>query len=127
MTHESGILAHVGLEAGPRVGRYRVNLSDIQRVGVTAIRRAIAEADVVIVDELGPMELHSLPFVKSVEMALECQKHVVGTIHKRASHSLVTAVRSNTACQIIEVTIANREQMPNTILEQLTHDPQHEF
>jgi nucleoside-triphosphatase len=120
LTHESGILAHMDLKAGPRVGKYWVNLSDLQTIGVTAIRKATIEADVVIVDELGPMELNSTPFVEAVEISLASQKHFVGTIHKRASHRLVTSIRSNPTSQIIEVRIENRQQMPSKILEQLT-------
>jgi nucleoside-triphosphatase len=120
MTHETGTLAHVDQIDGPRVGKYRVNLPDIQRVGVTAIQRAIAEADVIIVDELGPMELHSMPFILAVEIALASSKDFVGTIHKRASHHLVSAIMSNAAYRVVEVTMDNREQMPNEIVEQLT-------
>jgi nucleoside-triphosphatase len=120
LTHENGILAHVNLTDGPRLGKYRVNLSDIERVGATAIRRAIAEADLVIVDELGPMELHSAPFIAAVEMALQSPKHLIATIHKRASHRLVAAIKSNPNYQVIEITVDNREQMPSKIVEQLT-------
>lgn len=122
LTHETGILAHADQKDGPRVGKYGVNLVDLQRVGVTAIQRAVAEADVVIVDELGPMELHSIPFIKSVELALRSPKIIVGTIHKRASHPLVTAIRSDPANRIVEVTLENRAQLPNYIAEQIISD-----
>lgn len=120
MTREHGILAHVDQKDGPRIGKYCVNLPDIQRVGVAAIRRAMVEADVIIVDELGPMELHSMPFILAVEMALACPKHFVGTIHKRASHYLVTAIKSNPAYEIIEITPQNRQAISEKIAEQLT-------
>jgi nucleoside-triphosphatase len=120
ITHESGILAHVNQKEGPLVGKYHVRLSDIERVGVTAIRRAIAEADVVIVDELGPMELHSKPLISAVEMALTSPKHFLGTVHKRASHDFVTDIKSNPTYRIIEVTKDNRSQLPTEIAEQLT-------
>jgi nucleoside-triphosphatase len=119
VTHVTGTLADVDQKGGPRVGRYGVNLADIQRVGVTAIQRAVSEAHIVIIDELGPMELHSIPFIRSVELALRSPKIVVGTIHKRASHPLVTAVRSDPAYRIIEVTLENRAQLPNRIAEQI--------
>ena len=119
MTQERGILAHIDQKEGPRIGKYRVNLPDIQRVGVTAIRRAITDADVVIVDELGPMELHSMSFILAVEMALASPTHFVGTIHKRASHHLVTAIKSNSNYEIIEVTQQNREEMASKIVERL--------
>ncbi len=121
ITHETGTLAHENLDAGPRVGKYRVNLSDIQAIGVAAIRRAITQADVVIIDELGPMELHSAAFVEAVQIAAASKKHIIGTIHKRASHDLITSIRNNPENQIIEVSIQNREQLPRQISEQLSH------
>lgn len=120
MTHETGTLAHINQREGPRVGKYGVNLADIQRVGGTAIRRSIKEADVIVVDEIGPMELNSMPFILAVEMALGSPKHFVGTIHKRASHYLVGAIKSNPAYKILEITRENREQIPMTILEGLS-------
>ena len=120
LTHEIGTLAHINQKDGPRVGRYSVNVPDIQRVGVTAIRRAITEADVVIVDEIGPMELNSMPFILAVEMALGSPKHFIGTIHKRASHYLVAAIKSNPAYKILEVTHENRDAIPTMIVERLT-------
>jgi nucleoside-triphosphatase len=120
MTHRTGTLAHVDQKDGPRVGKYRVDMNDIQYVGVTAINRAVGEADVIVVDELGPMELHSMPFTLAVESALASSKRFVGTIHKRASHPLVQAIRSNPTYQIVEVTLANRETIPTAIAEHMT-------
>ena len=116
-TYETGTLAHIAQRDGPTVGKYHVNLADIQRIAVTAIKHAILEADVIMVDELGPMELNSLPFILAVEMALATPKHFVGTIHKRASHYLVTAIKSNPAYQILEVTENNRNELPKIVTE----------
>ena len=116
LTHETGTLAHVNLKEGPRVGKYRVNLFDLEHVGAGAIQRAVAEADTVIIDELGPMELHCAPFIAAVEIALRSPKHLIATIHKRATHPIVTAIKSNPNYQVIEVTVNNREQMPSNIV-----------
>ena len=119
LTHETGTLAHININDGPRVGRYRVNLPDLERLGATAIRRAISDADVVIADELGPMELHSAPFIAAVEAALQSPKPLLATIHKRASHRLVTTIRSNPNYQVIQVAADNRDQLPSGIAEKL--------
>jgi nucleoside-triphosphatase len=118
-THETGTLARTSQMDGPTLGKYHVNLADIQRVAVTAIKHAILEADVIIVDELGPMELHSVSFTLAVERALATPKNFVGTIHKRASHHLVAAIKSNPAYQILEVTEYNRKELPKTVTEEI--------
>jgi nucleoside-triphosphatase len=120
LTHQKGILAQVGQASGPRIGRYIVNLHDIEFVGVAAIKRAIIEADVVIVDEIGPMELYSNPFILAVEETLGSPKHLVATIHKRASHALVAQIKSNPAHKVIEVTAENRQEIPSLIIEELS-------
>ena len=120
LTHQRGILAQIGQASGPRIGRYIVNLHDIEFVGAAAIKRATTEADVVIVDEIGPMELHSNPFILAVEEALGSPKPLVATIHKRASHALVARIKSNPAHKIIEVTVENRQEIPSLTIEELS-------
>jgi nucleoside-triphosphatase len=119
ITQEQGILAHVNQADGPRVGKYRVNLTDIEQVGASSIRRAIDEADVIIVDELGPMELHSMPFILAMKAALESAKPFLGTIHKRASHPLINQIKENRRSEIIEVIKSNREELPSVICARL--------
>jgi nucleoside-triphosphatase len=118
-SHETRVLAHVALRDGPSVGRYRVNLNDIERIAVSAIGHAIAEADVIMVDEIGPMELNSTQFIRATLSALAAPKHFVGTIHKRATHNLVAEIKSNPAYQILVVTNNNRDELPKAIVERI--------
>ena len=114
--HREGILAEVGPSDGPRVGKYTVNLRDLDEVGGEAILTAVRVADIILVDELGPMELHSRRFVESVQAAIGSGKDVLGTIHKRANHPLVKVVKSNPEFAILEVTLENRGELPAQIL-----------
>jgi nucleoside-triphosphatase len=111
--HEVGELAKLGqtFPGAPMVGRYGVNLTDVERVGVAAIRHALKVASVVIVDEVGSMELKSSQFVVAVEDVLTSTKNFLGTLHKRASHPLTNAIRTNSNYQIIELTPANRNMI----------------
>jgi len=114
-SQERGILAHVSQSQGPRIGKYTVNLNDVETVAVNAINYAAKQANVIIVDEIGPMELKSWPFIHAVETALASPKHFIGTIHKRASHYLVSAIKSNPKFEVIEVTPSNRNELARTI------------
>ncbi len=86
---ERGVLAHVDRQGNPRVGRYGVNLDDLNSVGVGAIHKALKDCDLVVIDEIGPMELFSKEFVKVVKDAFSSDKHVVATIHFRSRDRLV--------------------------------------
>jgi nucleoside-triphosphatase len=115
-----GVLAGLGGGHGPHVGKYTVNIHDLEQIGAKAIREAINNADVILVDELGPMELHSRIFVESVEAALDSRKHLLATIHKRATHPLVVKIKSNPRCSILEVTLENRDELANVIVQRIS-------
>jgi len=76
----SGTLAAVDLQSPYRVGKYGVSLSGIDTIAVPAIYRALAGADVVVIDEIGKMELFSPRFQEAVVAALDSGKVVLGTI-----------------------------------------------
>ena len=81
-TGEEGILAWVG-SGYPRVGRYVVNLDDLNSVGVSAIRRALKNADLIIIDEIGAMEYKSREFAEAVEEVIKSEKPLLATVHRR--------------------------------------------
>ena len=70
----SGWLAHTRQPVGPKIGKYRVNLNDLNTVGVTAILDGLKNADVVLIDEIGPMELCSEAFIEAVEKAVGSER-----------------------------------------------------
>lgn len=112
-----GWLAHVNQKYGPRVGKYGVNLEDLDKVGAVAIVKAVKKADVVAIDEVGPMELHSRKFKEAVKEAAESGKLVVGTVHWRARDKLIVEIKARDDVEIFEVTYGNREEMHKIIVE----------
>ncbi len=113
-TGEVGVLAHVEQCEGPKVGKYRVNLRDLARVGVNAIIRAINESDVIVIDEVGPMELLSREFKDAVMKAVDSGKLVLGTVHFKARDPLITLLKGRSDASILEVTVQNRDQVVKT-------------
>jgi len=113
----TGWLAHVSQPSGPRVGKYRVNLRDLEEVGAGSIAEALENADFIVIDEIGPMELHSPSFMEAVFKALESGKPVIGTIHWKARGRLIQAVRENAEAEIIEVNERNRERLHEVVVE----------
>ena len=117
LTGKTGVLAHVNQTTGPRIGRYRVNTHDLDEIGAEAILSAVKYADLVVIDEVGPMELTSKRFKDAVQAALVCGKPVLGTVHRTARDPLVEAIRSGSGIEVIEVTHDNRETLPSNLVE----------
>lgn len=112
-TGEEGILAWVG-EGHPKVGRYAVNLHDLEKVGVGAIRRAIGEADLVAIDEIGAMEFKSREFKNAVEEAVNSGKPLLAVLYRR----WVDKFRGRG--RIYTLSHENREAVRKEIMEMLS-------
>ena len=58
------VFAHVDFQTAERIGKYRIDLSALEAVGVKAIREAVQAQRLVVIYEIGPMEIRSVFFVK---------------------------------------------------------------
>jgi len=106
-------------EITPRilVGTCPMTTADLERIGVAALRRAIADPGVslLVVDEIGKMELFSSAFRAAVLAALESPKPLLGTV-MLGTHPWVEAIKARPDVTVAEVTPANRQVMPRRIL-----------
>ncbi len=113
MDMRKGLLAVSNEEGEPRIGRYHVRVKEFEEIGVAALEKALNNAEIIICDEIGPMELLSNKFVKVVNEILETNKHFIGTVHWKAKHPLILKI--HTLGNIIEVTYNNRNNLPDII------------
>jgi nucleoside-triphosphatase len=89
-TGEEMWLAHVKNPSKIRVGKYGVY---VENIGIISERLRNRDAEVMIVDEIGPMELKSLDFVRAIEDLINEKKTLIFTIHLRAKHPLLERIR----------------------------------
>jgi nucleoside-triphosphatase len=108
---EKGWLAHVDQKAGPSVGKYRVNLEDLEHIGVKAMN-GIRFSDFVVIDEIGPMELFSEKFRRACIEAVESRKLVIAVIHLKSSDSLIAEMKMRRDAELHYVTLVNRDSLP---------------
>lgn len=108
-TGKEGLLAHRHRCDGPEFGKYRLCLRDLEEIGAAAIERAVDEAELIVIDEVGPMELRSPRFISAVERALESKKHLLVTVHRASNHHLAYRIRHEVD-HLIRLTKSNREE-----------------
>ena len=94
------------------VGRIGIDLSKFESVAVSAIENACAEADIIVIDEIGKVEVESEAFVKAVRAALEVDKPMIITLHKKSRNPLLQDIRRRDDVRILEVTQTNRNLLP---------------
>jgi nucleoside-triphosphatase len=112
-----GWLAHVNQKSGPQVGKYRVNLEDLNSIGAQAVTEAVENCDVVAVDEVGTMELFSAKFKEAVQKALKSRKPVLAVVHGKARDKLINEAKSRQDSETFAVTQENRNKLPETITQ----------
>ncbi len=114
---KKAVMAHVDLQGGgrPRVSRYGVDVDAIDEVGVRALRDAMTSKKVVIVDEIGKMELYSDAFQEAVLDAVAGEVRVLGTV-MRGSHPWVDALKARQEVTVWEVTRDNRDELVERVV-----------
>jgi len=122
LTKEKDVLAHIDHESKIVVGRYKVNLDALERVGVKAIENANANCDIIIIDEVGRMEVESEKFVEAVKKVLEEDKPLILTLHKKSRNPLLQDIRRRDDVRILEVTPINRNLLPYKIIKLMKGD-----
>jgi nucleoside-triphosphatase len=111
-------LAHVRLRGPPRVGRYGVDLEAFERA-VLPVLDDVRAGEVILLDELGKMELASVRFRHSVECLFENGTPIVATVHV-FRHPFTDALKRRRGVEVITVGRRNRDQLPEQIAERLS-------
>ncbi len=93
-TQESVPLARESGEPGPRIGRYRVYVENLDRVASDIIEKSLNAGAIVIIDEVGPMELMSLRFRDVLRRVLKEASNAILTLHFRSLDPLLLEARS---------------------------------
>jgi nucleoside-triphosphatase len=120
-----GWLAHVNQKSGPQIGKYRVNLKDLEGVGVVAVMKAIEISEVVAIDEYGPMELFSGKFKEAVRKAIESDKLLVGIVHWKARDKLIDEAKAREDAEVYVVTCENRASLHEVVVGRAVESRKH--
>src|SRR5437016_6720509 len=114
---EETVLAHVDFKTANRVGKYGLDLSALATIGVAALRRAVAARHLVVIDEIGPMEIRSPIFRDVVNEAFNSGAPILATITAR-SFPFTDAIKKRADVTMIEVHRNNREQLVSELSDQ---------
>ncbi len=116
-------MASKGYKSQYRVGSYGVDIEAIDTLAAGAILDAIGDKSIIVIDEIGRMELYSEKFKSAVLRALDSDKPVIGTIMEK-TNAFADAVKSRDDVELVQVTENNRDTLPDTLkmkIEGLLH------
>jgi nucleoside-triphosphatase len=116
MTKEKMVLARFNPDMDIESEQFDVEIKALETIGVKAITQATEEADIIIIDEVGKLEVESDVFVSAVKAALETDKPMILTLHKKSRNPLLQDIRRRDDVRILEVTPVNRSLLPYKII-----------
>lgn len=77
---QTTILAHIDIKSPYRVSKYGVDIASLDQTGVSALRQAAEQCALVVIDEIGKMELFSANFREAIGQIMGSGKRVLGTV-----------------------------------------------
>jgi nucleoside-triphosphatase len=118
MDAREGVMAHVDIQSPDRIGKYGVDLTVIDTLAVESLQRAKSENSLIIIDEIGPMELLSSKFKSEVLDVINGDSDVLGTVAKR-KNEFINQIRRLPNVTILEIFPGNREQIVEDVVSRL--------
>ncbi|MFX1286532.1 MAG: NTPase [Promethearchaeota archaeon] len=113
---QQGVLARLidtEFKSNFRVGKYSVDVTDLNDIAVPLLYQ---QAELVIIDELGKMELFSPQFREAVEYALDNQSRILATI-PYYENIFLTSIKHKSSVQIWELNRSNQKKVFEKIVE----------
>ena len=115
---EETILAHVNIHSPYRVSKYGVDIGGLDLVGVPALHKAVRQCDLVVIDEIGKMELFSANFREAISQVIDSGTRILGTIILNPN-PWTDAIKCQPQVHLITVTRDNHPQVLAELLRWL--------
>jgi len=114
-TEEPGVLAHMNIKTGWKVGKYFVDVNEFERLIIPELG---VKAEMIVIDEIGKMELYSEKFK---EKLLECLEkgNVVASITMKGGGEFVKEIKNREDSELYYITEKNRNKITKILQAKL--------
>lgn len=112
-------IADVNLQGDIRIGRYGINVKAFEEFALQTISNYSNRNKIIIIDEIGPIQLLSTKFKQEIGNILSGNNCVIGTIFYD-KHPDIDVIKKLPGIKVYLITSENK----NTILENIFHNIQ---
>lgn len=110
----AGVLAHENIKGRYRVGKYGVNIDDIDKMAVPSMIPSKPD-ELVVIDEVGKMECLSSLFRATLIQTLDSRNPVLASIALKGDNFL-RGIKKRDDVLLISISEKNRDQMADHVL-----------
>ncbi|XP_030372555.1 cancer-related nucleoside-triphosphatase homolog [Scaptodrosophila lebanonensis] len=104
----------------PKVGKYVVWVQDFEAIALPMMKIGTSTPQLVVIDEIGKMELFSEAFEQSIQAVLQCDRPILATIPQtRQPIPLIERIKNGPGCTIYTVTRENRNRLVQEITKNI--------
>jgi len=82
LSGKEAVFAHVSFKTDKKVGKYFIDVEKFNAIAVPALSTALSSCDLIVIDEIGKMELMSEEFKKLLEKILASEKPLLAALHR---------------------------------------------
>lgn len=108
-------LADISFESEIKLSRYGLDIKAFEKIAINSIEESLAIKQVLIIDEIGPMQFFSEKFKEILNIVIDSEKIVVGSIFFNP-HPDIDIIKKKEHVEIYELTKENRDLLPNEIV-----------
>ena len=109
-----GRLAEVGFESPYRLGKYGIDMKSFEAIALTSLEHAIKTNSLIVIDEIGYMELKSKRFRELVIKALDSPAFVLAAI-MRNKFDFADIIKARNDVEVITIRTDNRNRLTDEI------------
>ena len=117
---KEGVLAHQNIKSQFPVGKYGINIDDIDSLAIPAMLPT-ERNEIIVIDEIGKMECYSVLFKKTIIQALDSVNFVIGSIALKGD-SFIQGIKNREDVRVICITQQNRDSLVEEILGLIKKD-----
>jgi nucleoside-triphosphatase len=114
---KEAVFAHVNFRTSERLGKYGLDLAKLETVGVAEVREALRARKLLVIDEIGPMEIRSAIFRDVITETFETTVPILATITARP-FPFTNAIKKRPDVRVVDVRPNNREQLVSELSAQ---------
>lgn len=115
---EKAVLSHVDIRSKNRVGKYGVDIEAFEKIALPEIEKAINGKNLLIIDEIGKMELYSARFRELILTVFKSEIPIIATILYKP-HPFCDGLKSIDNVEIVQLRRDNYESLLKEILIKL--------
>ena len=114
-----GVLSHVGFKSDYRVGKYGVDIESFENIVLPELNLGIQQKSLIIIDEIGKMELFSTRFKEILTKIFESDLQILASIMLKPQ-PFCDKLTLMPDIKLLEINRGNRNRMAETAVATFT-------